>query len=120
SLHVRICERLFLPDAAPVRTHAEFMARLDRGWGGLTKAVDEVLTVSSQAVQRRNDVLARLDAGIPDAWRLSATDMRDQIANLCPPGFLASIPWDALRHYPRYLRAIDRRIDRLRNPGGVQ
>ena len=41
------------------------------------------------------------------------TDLRGQLGRLVAPGFIADAGADALRHYPRYLRAMTARVDRL-------
>jgi len=41
-------------------------------------------------------------------------DMRAQLAALVPPGFLRDVPAEALGEYPRYLKAIGIRLDKLR------
>jgi ATP-dependent helicase HrpA len=44
-------------------------------------------------------------------------DMRAHLAALTPPGFLREVPADALREYPRYLKALSLRGERaLRDP----
>ena len=44
-------------------------------------------------------------------------DMRAQLAALTPPGFLRDVPAEALREYPRYLKALVLRGERaLRDP----
>ncbi|WP_158982489.1 ATP-dependent RNA helicase HrpA [Lysobacter panacisoli] len=44
-------------------------------------------------------------------------DMRAHLATLTPPGFLRNVPADALREYPRYLKALALRGERaLRDP----
>jgi ATP-dependent helicase HrpA len=44
-------------------------------------------------------------------------DMRAHLASLTPPGFLRDVPADALREYPRYLKALSLRGERaLRDP----
>ena len=44
-------------------------------------------------------------------------DMRAHLASLTPPGFLRDVPADALRDYPRYLKALALRGERaLRDP----
>jgi hypothetical protein len=48
-------------------------------------------------------------------------DMRAQLAQLVPPGFLRDVPAAALADYPRYLRALVLRSERaLRDPGKDQ
>jgi ATP-dependent helicase HrpA len=42
-----------------------------------------------------------------------ADDVRSQLAGLLPEEFPASIPFEWLRQYPRYLKGIEHRLDRL-------
>ena len=40
-------------------------------------------------------------------------DIREQLAHLVYPGFVVSTPWEWLVEYPRYLKAIALRLDKL-------
>ncbi len=42
-------------------------------------------------------------------------DVEAQVARLAFPGFLSTVPWSWLRHYPRYFSAIAYRLDKLRS-----
>jgi ATP-dependent helicase HrpA len=42
------------------------------------------------------------------------TDIKDQLGRLLTPGFLATVPFRWLDQYPRYLKAIQYRIDKLK------
>lgn len=46
--------------------------------------------------------------------KASYDDLREQLAALLQPGFLRELPRDRLAHYPRYLRAMRLRAERLR------
>ena len=48
------------------------------------------------------------------AWPQAAEDVRQQLARLLQPGFLARTPWERLQHFPRYLKAAALRLDKLR------
>ena len=50
-------------------------------------------------------------------WQYAIDDIRDQIARLMEPHSFAKTPWEWLRQYPRYFRAIRCRLENL--PGGV-
>ena len=67
------------------------------------------------------DVRAGLDAKLV-GWAIgNLDDMRAQLAALVPPGFLRDVPADALREYPRYLKALVLRAERaLRDPARDQ
>ncbi len=45
----------------------------------------------------------------------SLADIRDQLQRLLSPGFVAAIPADWLEHLPRYLQALERRLEKLRS-----
>ena len=67
------------------------------------------------------DVRAGLDAKLV-GWAIgNLDDMRAQLAALVPPGFLRDVPAEALREYPRYLKALVLRAERaLRDPARDQ
>ena len=50
-------------------------------------------------------------------WQYAVDDMRQQIAQLMDSRFFATAPWDWLRQYPRYFRALCCRLENL--PGNV-
>ena len=41
-------------------------------------------------------------------------DVKQQLARLLAPGWLARTPWERLQHLPRYLKAASLRLDKLR------
>jgi ATP-dependent helicase HrpA len=41
-------------------------------------------------------------------------DVKQQVARLLAPGWLARTPWERLQHLPRYLKAAAMRLDKLR------
>jgi ATP-dependent helicase HrpA len=57
---------------------------------------------------RLNQQLSR-----PLASREAAADMQNQLANLVYPGFIARLEPKRLSHLPRYLKAMERRLEKL-------
>ena len=45
----------------------------------------------------------------------AVADMQAQIAALLPKDFLVAFAWERLAHFPRYLKAVSIRVDKLRN-----
>ena len=45
--------------------------------------------------------------------RATAADIRAQLAWLVPAGFLLATPWERLKEFPRYLQAIEQRLEKL-------
>jgi ATP-dependent helicase HrpA len=113
------CERAFLEGRPLPRDDAAFAACLRDGLPRLSVTVGETrqfaLAVTHAAAERMSDV----DALGRPAADSSTEDLRGQIAWLVCDGFLRHVPWERLRHLPRYLEAARLRIERLRwNPAG--
>jgi ATP-dependent helicase HrpA len=56
---------------------------------------------------------AKLNQPQYSAWPRALADIRAQLRELLPPGFLANVAFDRLKHYPRYLRAVAMRLDKI-------
>ncbi|MEM9301242.1 MAG: DUF3418 domain-containing protein, partial [Pseudomonadota bacterium] len=74
----------------------------------------ETLPVLRETLERYQELRrqlygADLQALFPGAWE----DLDGQLGYLVYPGFLTEVPLARLRHYPRYLRAMQERIERL-------
>jgi ATP-dependent helicase HrpA len=91
---------------------ASFLARRDEARGKLALIAQEVARLVTTIVQDAAAVQKKL-AGA----RLFATacaDVEQQLARLLPRGFVTSTPAAQLAHYPRYLKAIALRLDKLK------
>jgi len=104
-------ERAFLLDPLPAN-EADFKRRVDEGRGRLTLIASEVARLAAT-------VLAEFAAAVrkikdtrnhPEA----CADATGQLQRLMPTRFLAATPWNQLQHFPRYLKAITLRLDKLR------
>jgi ATP-dependent helicase HrpA len=56
---------------------------------------------------------AAFDAALPKVAAPAATDIRAQLSWLVPAGFLLVTPWERLKEFPRYLQAIEQRLEKL-------
>ncbi|MBI2313409.1 MAG: ATP-dependent RNA helicase HrpA [Betaproteobacteria bacterium] len=77
----------------------------------LARVVGEILTLA-QAVKKS------LDGPAGRAFRHAESDMRRQLENLVFRGFITRVPYVRLQHTPRYLKAMQRRLEKL--PGAVE
>jgi ATP-dependent helicase HrpA len=73
----------------------------------------EITTVVASALDLAADVRRRLDQLDAEAHRLVIEDLRAQLSWLVHDGFVAETGRSRLAHLPRYLRAMQRRLDRL-------
>lgn len=104
-------ERAFLQEPLPT-DEAGFARRLSEGRGRLTLIAQEVarlagtiLAEHAAAVRKIKDTKGAAEA---------CADATQQLQRLMPKHFLATTPWAALQHLPRYLKAIVMRLDKLR------
>ena len=104
-------DRAFLLDPLPM-DEASFKRRVEEGRGRLTLIANEVARLAASilldyatAVRKIKDTKVQPDA---------TADAAQQLARLVPKRFMAVTPWTQLQHFPRYLKAITLRLDKLR------
>lgn len=102
------------------RTKAAFSKQLDAGRPKLAKAIAELARLAQDIALPLEKVHQQLRAlnGKPGAPKAALDDVRAQLAALVPPSLLRSTPRERLVHVPRYLRAVEVRLERL--PNGPQ
>jgi len=100
-----------------IRDAAAFSARRDEIARQLFPEAMERLRQAEVILTAVAEVRARLDSPLIGWASGNLDDMRAHLASLTPPGFLRDVPADALREYPRYLKALSLRGERaLRDP----
>jgi len=104
-------DRAFLTEPLPVH-QADFKRRVDEGRARLTLIANEVARLAGTVLAEYAAATRKIKdtKGAPDATR----DAAEQLQRLMPRQFLAATPWTALQHFPRYLKAIVLRLDKLR------
>ncbi len=88
----------------------ELVARL-RDEGERTSA--ELLHLAAAALAAAHPVQRRLSGRADLALLPALTDMQNQLGGLVYPGFVSDAGVAHLRHYPRYLAAMEARLDQL-------
>ncbi len=84
----------------------QLQAMLVTAWQQRVRLMQAVLEHYHQA----NRCLSNAFAGkYPKAWE----DARSQLDDLIYPGVFAELGWHALQHYPRYLQALEERLQRI-------
>ncbi|MCC6534231.1 MAG: ATP-dependent RNA helicase HrpA [Burkholderiales bacterium] len=106
-------ERAVWTDATPVRDRVQFEARLRQVRARLQVVGQEYLRLAEQILDEVLAVRKALDSPNARAFKHAAGDIKQQLDALVFPGFLAAIPYPRLQHYPRYLAAARRRLEKL-------
>ena len=113
-------EAFLLGGTAFPRTRAAFTERLEAGRRRLPVVIKELGALAQEIgaeLDKTRSILRAL-AGKPGAPRAALDDVHTQLAHLAPSDLLSREPRERLAHLPRYLRAIQVRLDRL--PNGPQ
>jgi ATP-dependent helicase HrpA len=106
-----IADRAFLGEDEAPRSEKAFAVQRDRARTRLS-AVDDAACRQLSAIAAEYHAIQGRLAKAPHAV---AQDIRAQLTHLVYPGFLSATPWTQLAHLPRYLQAIQHRLDKLPN-----
>lgn len=104
-------ERAFLRAPLPEDATA-FKLRIDEGRGRLTLIANEIARLAAIVLQD----YAAAQRKIKDSknYPETAADALQQLQRLMSARFMADTPWEALQHFPRYLKAITVRLEKVR------
>ncbi len=104
-------DRAFLAEPLPTDA-ASFKARIDEGRTRLNLIAQEVARLAATVLAEFHTAQRKLKDSKPP--REVADDISAQLQRLVGKRFLATTPWLALQHLPRYLKAVTLRLDKLR------
>ncbi|HZP93107.1 MAG TPA: ATP-dependent RNA helicase HrpA [Burkholderiales bacterium] len=107
------CDRAFFVDESPVRTRKEFEARTAKAKTRLVDVANELCRLVNEILTEYRTLSARLIEPRFGAYPKVLVDVRAQLRALLPQSFIATVPFERLKHYPRYLRAIGVRLDKI-------
>jgi len=105
-------ERAFLADTVPTLA-AQFARAAESGRSRFVLVAQEVARTVAQILAANAELQKKL-APVAKFHPYAADDLRQQLARLLAPGWLAQTPWQRLQHYPRYLKAAALRLEKLR------
>ncbi|MGE0607111.1 MAG: ATP-dependent RNA helicase HrpA [Pirellulales bacterium] len=100
------------PAAGLPRNAADFELLLKLGRRQLGMAVQDVANLLGPLWQAYHEARLKLEQTTLAALRYATDDIRQQLHELTPSGFLLATPWPWLVHYPRYLKAIRLRLEK--------
>ncbi|MFA9274941.1 MAG: ATP-dependent RNA helicase HrpA [Candidatus Aquirickettsiella gammari] len=104
-------DRAFMQSPLP-KNSGEFNKRRDEGKARLNLLANEIARLAGLILAEYYSLPKKLQ-GIK-AHAQAAADMQQQLQNLVTKRFIAEVDFAQLAHYPRYLKAITVRMDKLR------
>ncbi len=108
-----IVQQTFLSDAPAITTQKAYERCIEAGWNKLTGTNQLIAKIVKQILVQKQVVDLQLDKSHPRQFKLAVDDIRWQRQNLFCSNFLIQTPFAWLCQYPRYLKAISQRIEKL-------
>ncbi|HEY5701457.1 MAG TPA: DUF3418 domain-containing protein, partial [Gammaproteobacteria bacterium] len=102
-----------------VRTEAEFRHASEAAYSILPATLEDTCGLCETILDQFRALRMKLNEAPVAAKEESLEDLQHHLQSLIYRGFIAATPADRLQHYPRYLDALDKRIEKLRR-GGVR
>jgi ATP-dependent helicase HrpA len=105
-------ERACMGEPLP-RDRVQFDARCEEARPRLVLIAQEVARLAATILAEHHALGKKLQAAAK-AFPEVARDVQAQLARLLPKDFVVATPYERLQHFPRYLKAIALRLDKLR------
>nr|WP_243651373.1 ATP-dependent RNA helicase HrpA [Thiobaca trueperi] len=113
-----ILDLTFTEGLPPIREQAVFLQRLAERKGQVPATIKRVCELIGGILTSYQTLRQRLSGITQVNWMPSVLDVQTQLDGLVFRGFPQQIPFERLKHYPRYLKAIDFRLERLAHAPG--
>ncbi len=113
-----VTRQVFLAEGTDIRDADTFQRHLSQARDRLLACANETCAVVTEILALHQRLRKRLEGSLSPAWIHSVGDMRDQLSRLVHPGFIRETPWCWMQQIPRYLKALELRLEKLQ--GGVE
>jgi ATP-dependent helicase HrpA len=113
DLIAAIVDRAVWAEDVPVRDHHAFEARVKQVKSRILVVAQEYVRLATEVLTEAQTVRKTLDGPLAAKWREACADLRRQLAHLIFPGCLVQVPYTRLQQYPRYLKAMARRLEKI-------
>ena len=90
-----------------------FEERLQHGNGELVDNANKICNILSTVFEHFNSIRKQIKRNNKPNWLQSIADIQSQLDHLIYEDFIYFTPVEYLEHYPRYLQAIQHRLDKL-------
>jgi ATP-dependent helicase HrpA len=107
-------EQALFMEAEPPRERAAYEALLELARGRLVAQAEAMQQAVAAALASHHAIKKALKGALPPTWLESMADINEQLGRLIYPGFVTATPAQWLLQLPRYLQAIERRLEKLK------
>jgi len=96
-----------------IRKQDSFAAALAEGRRNLFPQAQELARLLAPSLSTYHEIRKQLKGKVQPAWLEALTDINDHLNHLVYVGFLEALTPKELQHFPRYLKGIQRRLQKL-------
>ena len=100
-------------EQADIRNRNSFQALIKEKQSNLIETAEQVVSLVDEILDLYQLILKKLKGSQNLAVISSLNDINSQVNELIYPGFLYQTPMEWLRHFPRYLKAVLKRLEKL-------
>jgi len=101
----------------PIRTRTQYLASAESGWRVLNTSMEQLVAGIAPALGAWHEVSRKLCGKYPPLMAPSLVDIQEQLNFLLPAHFLVHTPFRWLRHFGRFVKGMQIRLDKLTNAG---
>ncbi len=95
-----------------IRSKPDFEKAQNRATEAISVGTQEIATWFPALVEEAESAARKMES-MSAKFGESVGDIRNQFQSLLEPGFLQTVPWNWLKQFPRYLKAIGVRLEKL-------
>ena len=109
-----VIDLAFLGEADELpRSKAEFDRCVQTGKQQMINVANELCTLINETLAEHHQLNKTLKGTVHPAWLHALADIKQQLNHLIYKGFVNQTPVEWLREYPRYFKAINKRLEKL-------
>jgi ATP-dependent helicase HrpA len=113
DLEDAIIDYALFTDVEDIRSEEVFNKLADEARQNLLTIANETCDRIHDTLEQHHKVAKRLQGNIPLSWFDAVKDIKQQLECLVYEGFISATPRQWLKHLPRYLKAINLRLDKM-------
>jgi len=108
-----IFDLTFLEGLPEIRSEQQFRERIELCKGSLIGQAEEARQLLESILTSYQQIRNRLAVTTQVHWQESLTDIQQQLDRLVFRGFIQHTPYQKLKEFPRYLKAMELRLEKL-------
>jgi len=114
-----VIDRAFFPDQLS-RDQEAFARALEQGRQAMMSVANKLCAIVKDILAEHHQLNKTLKGNLSPAWLHAVPDIREQLVHLIYPRFIRQTPEEWLREYPRYLKAVNLRLEKLGSGGAAR